>query len=363
MSKPKRILQVVTVMDRAGLETMLMNYYRNIDRDKIQFDFLVHSPKKGDYDDEIKSLGGRIFVAPSFGLKSAFSYRSWLKKFLDQHPEYEVMHSHLDAMSAIPLSVAKAAGIKRRYAHSHNNGFDNDLKKPIRMILKQFIPKYATGLFACSDEAGKFMFGKNKFTFWPNAIDLNKFKFSSSIRSKIRKQYDMEDGFVVGHIGRFNVQKNHQFLIDAFNSLLKARPDSKLILVGDGPLKPSIEAKVNSLGLSDKVVFTGNVDNVNQIAQAMDIFVLPSLNEGLPLVAVEAQAAGLNCYVSDRVSDEISLIEGNEFIELDEARWSDALAAFRTLSDKDRTENNRIVTKTDYNIKEAVKKAEAIYNE
>ncbi len=359
---PKRILQIVTIMDRAGLETMLMNYYRNIDRSRFQFDFLVHNPRKGDYDDEIKALGGRIFVAPSLSLKNLLSYKGWLKKFLAQHPEYTVVHSHLDALSALPLSAAKAAGVKRRYAHGHVNGFDGDLKKPIRMVLKKFIPRLATKLFACSDEAGKFMFGKHKFAVWPNAIDLDKFKFDSKTRSKIRKQYGLEDSFVVGHIGRFNTQKNHQFLIEVFSELSKVRPEAKLVLVGDGPLKPSIEEKADQLGLSDKVIFTGNISRVDELAQAMDVFVLPSTYEGLGIVAVEAQASGLICLASDRVSRQIDLIDGNKFIKLDKASWLDALVSFEPLSSQARLKNNQTVTKTDYNIKKAVKKAETIYD-
>ena len=306
---PIRILHVVTYMGRGGIETMLMNYYRNIDRDKVQFDFLVHREFRADYDDEIEALGGRIFRIPRlnpFSLK----YRRTLDAFFAEHPEYTIVHSHLDCMAGIPLCFAKKNGVPIRIAHAHNNNQAIDLKYLLKLFYKRRIKKYATQLFACGHAAGKWMFGDCSFSILNNAIDAQKYIFCHPLRKKIREELGIpEETIVVGHVGRFAVQKNHRFLLDIFKRFNEQYKDSRLLLIGDGELRVEMENKCSNMDLNDKVIFTGVRKDVPELMQAMDVFVLPSLFEGLSLVLVEAQAAGLPCIISDKVPLESAVVE------------------------------------------------------
>lgn len=300
MSEPIRVLQIVTTMNRGGLETMLMNYYRNIDRSKIQFDFLEHRSKESDYDQEIMSLGGKIYRISTLNPFSS-TYRKELKQFFKNHPEYKIVHCHLDCMSSIPLSYAKKAGIKVRIAHSHNSNQDKNLKYLLKLFYKRKINRVSTNLFACGDKAGKWMFGKSDFSVINNAINTKDFLFNQDISNRIRQKLGLQNKLVVGHVGRFNKQKNHEKVIDIFNEILKLNNNACLILVGEGNLKEEIKNKVSNLGLSNNVLFLGSRDDVNEIMQAFDVFLFPSLYEGLGIVLIEAQAAGIPCLTSDKV--------------------------------------------------------------
>jgi glycosyltransferase involved in cell wall biosynthesis len=302
MSEPIRVLQVVTHMNRGGLETMLMNYYRHIDRTKVQFDFLTHREYDGDYGEEIEQLGGMIYHLPALN-PFGTTYKSALRKFFEEHPKYTVIHVHQDCLSSVILKEAKEFGIPVRIAHSHNANQDHNLKYLIKLYYKRFIPKYATALYACSHEAGEWMFGNAPFQVLHNAIDATQYIFNSQTRMEQRRAWGIEDGeLLVGHVGRFSYQKNHAFLVNIFDELQKKVP-AKLILVGDdsGELAAKIKEKLNALGLCDKVIFAGLRSDVADLMQAMDVFVFPSNYEGLGIVAVEAQAAGLPCLISDKV--------------------------------------------------------------
>lgn len=300
MSEPIRVLQIVTTMNRGGLETMLMNYYRNIDRSKIQFDFLEHRSEESDYDQEIMSLGGKIYRISTLNPFS-FTYRKELKQFFKNHPEYKIVHCHLDCMSSIPLSYAKKAGIKVRIAHSHNSNQDKNLKYLLKLFYKRKINKVSTNLFACGDKAGKWMFGKSDFSVINNAINTKDFLFNQDVSNKVKKEFGLENKFVVGHVGRFNKQKNHEKVIDIFNEILKLNNNACLVLIGEGNLMETIKKKVKKLGISNHVLFLGLRNDVNEIIQAFDVFLFPSLYEGLGIVLIEAQAAGIPCLTSDKV--------------------------------------------------------------
>lgn len=308
MSEPRRVLQVVTHMNRGGLETMLMNYYRQIDRSRVQFDFLTHREGEKDYDAEIRALGGRIYHVPPVNPFSA-GYLHSLDEFFAAHPEYRVVHSHLDCMSAYVLRAARKHGVPVRIGHSHNTNQPHDLKYPIKLWSKRKIAGEATQLFACGKEAGEWMFGSAAFRVLPNAIDATAYRFNAAVRQEVRQELGLEDSFVLGHVGRFNEQKNHPFLIDLFAEAAKNEPRARLLLVGDGEGRAAIEEKVRQLGLADKVLFLGVRGDVNRLLQAMDAFVFPSLYEGLPVSLVEAQAAGLPCVISDKVSPESLLTD------------------------------------------------------
>ena len=304
-----RILQVVTYMGRGGLESMIMNYYRHIDREKIQFDFLVHRQERAAFDDEIESLGGRIYRLPRL-VPWSKSYLSALNHFFDEHPEYKIVHVHQDCLSSVILKVAAQHNAPVRVAHSHSANQDKNLKYPIKLWYKRFIPQYATNLFACGRDAGDWMFGGASYQIRNNAIDVAAYTYDPTKRQEMRRQLGLENEFTIGHVGRFNQPKNHSFLLDSFTALLKKEPNAALLLVGGGEDMPKIQAKAQTLGIEEHVRFLGIRSDVADLMQAMDVFVFPSLYEGLPVTMVEAQAAGLPCLISDKVPPECIITEG-----------------------------------------------------
>lgn len=304
-----RVLQVVTHMERGGLESMLMNYYRHIDREKVQFDFLVHRQERAAFDDEIESLGGKIYRLPRL-VPWSKAYLSELKCFFDEHPEYEVVHVHQDCLSSVILKAAAQHHIPVRIAHSHSANQDKNLKYPIKLWYKRSIPKYATNLFACGKDAGDWMFSGAPYQIINNAIDAAAYAYDPEKRAEMRCQLGLTDELVVGHVGRFNQPKNHPFLLEVFAALLKKEPHAALLLVGGGEDMPKIQAKAQTLGIAERVRFLGVRSDVADLMQAMDVFVFPSLYEGLPVTMVEAQASGLPCVISDKVPSECILTDG-----------------------------------------------------
>lgn len=304
-----RVLHIVTYMGRGGLETMLMNYYRHIDRNKVQFDFLVHRDFEADYDEEIKSLGGKIYHV-SHLVPWSKKYKNELKNFLLKHPEYKVIHVHQDCLSSIALKCARDCGIPIRIAHSHSAGAVKNIKYPIKRYYMKKIPKYATDLFACGEQAGEWMFGNNNYRVVHNAIDTSSYLYSEAIEIEMRKELGLGNEIIIGHVGNFTPAKNHSFLIDIFYEVLKQKIDAKLLLVGGGDAITAIQEKVQSLGISESVIFTGNRNDVCRLMQVMDVFVFPSLYEGLPVTMIEAQTAGIPCVISDHVSKECVVTEG-----------------------------------------------------
>ena len=329
-----RVLQVVTHMNRGGLETMLMNYYRHIDRRRVQFDFLVHRAERADYDDEIESLGGKIYRLPRL-VPWSLSYHKALDSFFEAHPEYQVIHVHQDCLSSVILKAAKKHGVPVRIAHSHCANQDKDLKYPIKLCCKKWIPTYATNLFACGRDAGRWMFGGAPFQILNNAIDAKAYTFSPRKRADMRAALGLpNEAFVVGHVGRFSPPKNHDGLLAIFEEIHRRDNDAVLLLVGDDrcELGNKIHEKVKSLGLKNHVIFTGVRSDVNDLLQAMDVFVFPSNYEGLPVTMVEAQAAGLPCYISDHVPPECALTDLVTTIPLSASpeTWADSILTAHT---------------------------------
>lgn len=316
-------------MHRAGLETMLMNYYRNIDRTEIQFDFLTHRPNKSDYDDEIISLGGKVYYAPRLYPQNYPKYFRWMKAFFAEHPEYKIIHSHIDTMSYLPLKAAKKAGVPVRIAHSHNTSIDKDFKYPLKMYFRSRINGVVTNRLACGREAGEFLFKNKSFKVIPNAVDADIFLFDAHLREKKRRELGLENNLVVGHVGRLSYQKNHKFLIRIFDALIKKESAAKLVLVGVGEKEQEIREQVKALGLDKSVIFLGNRSDVSELYQAMDVFVLPSLFEGIPVVGVEAQFADLPCLFSDKTPDEVKFNVRTKFIGLDKSPefWANEILA------------------------------------
>lgn len=314
-----RILQCVNNMHRAGLETMLMNYYRRIDRERIQFDFLTHRPQKDDYDDEIESLGGRIYHAPRLYPQNLPAYSKYMKAFFANHPEYKIMHSHIDAMSYLPLKEGKKAGVPVRIAHSHNTAIDKDMKRFLKLYYRSRITSVSTHYLACGQEAGEFLFPGKEAIVIPNAIEKDKFCFNKEVRLRKRKELGITDELVFGHIGRISYQKNHKLLVDIFAETVKIEPNSLLLIIGVGEKEDEIREQVKNLGLEKKVRFLGKRTDVNELYQAMDLFVMPSYFEGVPVVGIEAQFANLPCFFSDKVPQEVAFSPLTHFISLNAA--------------------------------------------
>lgn len=317
-----RILQVVTYMSRAGIETMLMNYYRHIDRTKVQFDFLCNSRAIGAYEEEIKELGGRIYRTPGLNPFKYILYLKFMKRFIKDHPEYKIIHAHNDAFAAYSLFAAKCYGIPNRIAHVHNAAFPFNYKLPIYYFCRLVLPYCCTLKWSCGKKAARFYYGEkvyqqHDYHVHNNAIDIRKFSFNREMRETIRNQYHISnDEKVIGHIGRFFAQKNHIFIIKLFDKIIKDGFNARLMLVGDGPLMLEIKEKVKKIHLEDKVLFVGSVNNTCDYYQAFDLFTLPSLHEGLPVSGIEAQAADLPCVFSTAVTDEVAITPKVSFLNL-----------------------------------------------
>lgn len=306
-TEPMRVLNLFTIMNRGGAETMVMNYYRNIDRSKVQFDFMVHRQERGAYDDEIESLGGKIYRMPPVRPWTASSYRKIVRQFYAAHPEYKIIHSHMSELGYYDFLEAEKAGVSVRICHAHNRPYGLDIKSPIRWYYKTMMRPHVTDLFMCGKESGEWLFGKenqDRFVQMNNAIDAAQYRYNPTLREKVRKSLNIEnDQIVIGHVGRFNPQKNHKFIIDIFREVHRMVPSAVLMLIGDDSHDYGIEIhkKVNQLGLQESVKFLGTRNDVHELLQAMDVFLFPSLFEGLSVASVEAQAAGLPVLISDGV--------------------------------------------------------------
>lgn len=334
---PIRVLQVVTHMERGGLESTLMNYYRHIDRERVQFDFLVHRQERAAFDDEIESLGGKLYRLPRL-VPWSEGYLAALNHFFDEHPEYKIVHVHQDCLSSVILRAAAQHNIPVRIAHSHNANQDKNLKYPIKLWYKRSIPKYTTNLFACGKDAGDWMFGGAPYQIINNAIDATAYSFNPKKRIEMRHQLGLADKLIIGHVGRFNPQKNHLFLLDIFAALLKKEPNAVLLLVGGGEDMLKIQAKAHALGIAEHVRFLGVRSDVADLMQAMDVFVFPSLYEGLGIVLIEAQAAGLPCVVSDTIPREAYLTDlvTAERLSSSTETWADNILEKRNFPRTDR---------------------------
>lgn len=354
-----RILHVVTHLNRGGLETMIMNYYRNIDKKIIQFDFLVQGEEIGDYENEIVHMGGKIYRVGRIKPYAPWVFEKEVYTFLKNHKEYKIVHSHINTFSKYVLRAAKRAKVPNRIANSHTILKNVSLKNIYKNIVKIGINKYCTKRFACSKESGEWLYGKKNFEVLPNAIDIEKFKFNESKRKEYREKMNLKDDETVYfNIGRFEKPKNQIFLIEIFYEIQK-KQNAKLVLIGDGSLRNSLQNKVKKLGIEKKVIFTGVRSDVNDLINAMDVFVFPSLYEGLGIVLVEAQSNGIPCYASNKVPKEVNLSGTVNFISLS---FSSKQWAYDILSKTNIRINNQSTNVfSDYDIHNAAKKLQRTY--
>lgn len=318
MSVPIRVAQIVGKMINGGVEAVVMNYYRFIDRAKIQFDFIVDEDSTYIPREEIESLGGRIYIVPPY--QKINKYIPALIMLFKEN-KYQIVHSHINTLSVFPLYAAKKAGVPIRIAHNHSTAAPGEWKKNIlKYSLRPFAKVYATHYAACSRHAGEWLFGKKsvergEVTIFNNAIDLDKFKYDENVRNEVRKELGLEGKFVIGHVGRFCYQKNQEFLIDIFEEVHRQNPNAVLMLVGDGPDRAKIEEKIKMI--RNMVMLLGNRTDVYRLYSAMDVFVFPSRYEGFGIAALEAQFCGIKTVMSERVPQDAIISDGAITIPLD----------------------------------------------
>ena len=356
MAEPIRVAQIIGKVVQGGVDTLIMNYYRNIDRSKVQFDFFMDGFETTIYDDEIRSLGGKVFKLPPYERGMLKNLRAF--KGLLEANKYQIIHSHMNSLSVFWLREAKKAGIPIRIAHSHSTAsMSEGVRTLLKYLLIPFSKAYPTHFAACSEYAAAWLFGKKTLNsgsvfILRNAIDLDRFVFNQEIRGTVREKLNISERFVIGHVGRFVYQKNHKFLVNLFKEIHKGNPSAMLVLIGEGELKKGIEDLAASHGLTESILFLGNRGDVHELFQAMDLFLLPSYYEGLPVVAVEAQAAGLPCILSDRITDEIILSDNIKLLPIKGSldRW---VKQFYEFKDKERNSGQNSLISGGYGIKHA----------
>lgn len=365
-NQPIRILQVVGKMHYGGMETLIMNLYRNIDRNKVQFDFLVHYDEPGEYDEEILKLGGKIYKMPRTIPTNYFKYKRALKMFFDEHKEYKVVHGHLQATAFMYHKIGKSKSVKCCITHAHTTGVEKKLKDLLGRKLSLLAQKYTDYFFGCSVDACRYFFpnaiNSNESIFIiKNGIQVQKYVYDYEKRKNIRKNMKLQDKLVIGHIGRFSEVKNHEFLLKIFYEVHKKNKNSVLLLIGKGSLEEKIKIKVKELCLEDCVIFLGTRSDIPDLLQAMDIFLLPSKYEGLGIALIEAQASGLKSFTSEKtVPKATKITDLLEYVSLEKSPeyWAKKILETNTSDRKDTSIN---IKTAGYDIKETANWIEKFY--
>lgn len=323
-----RVLHInSSLSNNSGVIAVLLNYYQNLDREKIQFDFLYYLPSNFSSEKRIERLGGKTYKISK--TNNLLKFRKQISSFFNSYRgQYPIVHLHDPFLARIIYDILKKNGVRYLIVHSHATCYSDKKISSIRnRLLCMNIARHCDVCMACSKAAGDFLFGKKvKYYVMNNAIDLEKFKYNQQIRIEKRHEFGLNNEFVLGHVGNFVNQKNHFFLLKIFSEVLRLKPDAKLLLVGDGILRQRIENKAAEMGIIQKIMFLGKRRDVNEIYQAMDVFALPSLFEGLPMVGVEAQCSGLPIVFSDEISPEAGI--GNfMFLKLKDSpgKWASVI--------------------------------------
>lgn len=366
MVKKVKILQVFTTLNRGGAEVNMMNYLRNMDCSKFQMDFLLHRSERGAFEEEVKEYGCQVFHVPALHPLKLNAYRKEVQSFFQEHSDYDIVHGQTSEIGAIIYEEAEKQKIPVIIAHAHLAKMNWDVKSPFRLVWRRLTRQFADTYFTCSQDAAVWLFGKKGAKrAWQmnNAIDTEIFRYNPAVRENIRRQLDLKTELCFLCVARFQKQKNHLFLLEVFSQIIKLQPDAKLFLVGDGELKNAIEKKMDDLNLRNSVLLLGLRSDVNVLLQAMDVFLMPSLFEGLPVSLVEAQASGLHCVISDTISEESILIDDLvRMISLKDSpkKWAEEIIAF---SDYERKDTSPLILEKGYDIRENAKRLEQKYVE
>lgn len=362
----KRVLNVIGKRPCGGIGSFVINYQSNFQPNIIKIDYLIFDDElQGDFDKKVSKLGSTVYVLPALKNRRLFSIWREIEKFFKVHAEeYVAVHLHSVNIAFMILTAARKNGIKNLLAHSHATMYSDKKLNGIRnYFLCLNLNKQATMYLACSRAAGQFLFGKNnssEIVILNNAIDCDKFKFSKLIRQEIREDLNLQEKYVVGHVGRFNEQKNHKFLINIFEEIYKINNKAVLLLIGDGPLVPEIDRMIKEKHLESSIMKLGMRNDVAKLLQGMDVFVLPSLYEGLPVIGIEAQASGLPCVMSDKVTTEVSIINV-KFMSLKQDAYQWAVCINYMKNSIRREDAAKIVSDAGYNIKIEALKLQKIY--
>jgi glycosyltransferase involved in cell wall biosynthesis len=328
--EPIRVLQVMPAMDAGGMETFVMNVYRAIDREKVQFDFLYHYNKNCFYDYEIGALGGHITKLTVRQDNNLPRYLHQLDDFFAGHPEYRILHGHYSGFGMFYNKKARQHGVPVRVGHSHNTAYEQNTVGALDRMMSRRFARDLTDCFACSQKAGEMLFPGRKFTVLPNGVDTDVFaRHNAAHRQELRSHLGVQPQEILfGHVGRFSVQKNHEGLLRLFAALYRRMPNARLLLIGTGPLEDKMRALAAELGIGERVIFAGVRTDMAAFYDCMDAFLLPSLFEGLPVVLVEAQASGLPCFVSDTVDPGAAFSDSIRFLPLgDPELWAETIAS------------------------------------
>lgn len=317
-----RVLHMIGSLNVGGSQTLVMNLYRNIDRNKIQFDFILDHSNQIYFLEEVKQLGGRIFFLPEFKGKNIFEVTASWRKFFEEHREYKILHSHVRSYASLYIPIAKKFGLKT-IIHSHSTSNGSGIKSYIKSVMQYLLRFQADYFFSCSKESGRWLFGKsivesNRYFIIKNAIDTSIYEFNESLRSKYRNEIMVDfETTVFMHVGRLHEAKNHKFLIEVFYKYNCLHPNSVLVIVGDGDLRSEIEEQIHSLNIEKNVRMLGLREDVQNLLQAADCFLFPSNWEGLPVTVIEAQASGLVSFVSDRVTNDVNVSKLVRYISIE----------------------------------------------
>ena len=354
MKKPERILHVLGSLNMGGAETLVMNIYRNINRDKYQFDFVVHGRDIGKYEEEIIRLGGKIYHIDEYKVYNHFKYKKIWNDFFNNHHEYNIVHGHMRSTASIYLKIAKKHGLKT-ISHSHNTSNGKGIKSIIKKVLQSRIKNACDVFMGCSYDANKWLFGEkiansSNCYVLNNGIDTNFFSYSEKLRESSRKELKLKNQFLVGNVGRLCYQKNQDYLIDIFCDIKKIKNDSKLLIIGSGELKESLIAKMKEKNIYDDVIMLENRSDINALMCAMDCFVFPSRFEGLGIVVIEAQSTGLPCFISDEVPHNVDLTDLIHRIDINKPAGENAKYIMEELKKIKRKIYSFKITKANYSI-------------
>lgn len=330
--EPIRVLHMIGSLEIGGSQAMIINIYRNIDREKIQFDFVIDQNRGGFFEKEITELGGKIYKMPSFKGTNIHEIRKNWDVFFTEHPEYKILHSHIRSYASLYIPIAKKHGVKT-IIHSHSTSNGSGISALVKAVMQYPLRYQADYFFGCSKKSGEWLFGKkiasgDRFFIIKNAINTDEYKVDGNVRNQYREELGIDENVIVYvHVGRLHEAKNHIFLLELFDEIVKKNPKAVLLLVGDGELRNQIVEKINKLDLSRNVIMMGARKDVANILKASDCFLFPSNWEGLPVTVVEAQAAGLPCFISDRITDEVNITSLVKKLPIDQGTkcWIDAI--------------------------------------